>query len=260
VASAFLHFLCSLADGVNTVTHACLSTDPKCNAFTLDPDANWGGVCVGKTFCWTFASYTGTRTGSSSTFGSKGPPPPPPPPKPAAGASCVVQQDVFGTVSSHLSFKPIVTADDLHSCDMFNITSNGTFVGKNLGVFMDDTPANRNGVSGMPARRLPCLVARPEIPPLLAGPLQQWAKPQPKGSVAVFVVHNGQMESKAPHANQTVKIKFADVPWLDCSKTYAVRDLYAKQAAVPAQASGGSYEVAEALAPVSSRMFLFTPV
>ena len=90
--------------------------------------------------------------------------------------------------------------------------------------------------------------------------LQQWAKPQPKGSVAVFVVHNGQMESKAPHANQTAKIKFADVPWLDCSKTYAVRDLYAKQAAVPAQASGGSYEEAEALAPVSSRMFLFTPV
>ena len=26
-------------------------TDSKCTAFTLDPDANWGGTCVGKTLC-----------------------------------------------------------------------------------------------------------------------------------------------------------------------------------------------------------------
>ena len=117
----------------------------------------------------------------------------------------MVQQDVFGTVSSHLSFKPIVTADDLHSCDMFNITSNGTFVGKNLGVFMDDTPANRNGVSGMPARRLPCLVARPEIPPLLAGPLQQWAKPQPKGATAVLIINDSPHNSSARYTRRCTR-------------------------------------------------------
>ena len=49
---------------------------------------------MGKTFCWTYASYKALHTGSS-TFGSKGDLPPPPP-KPAPGASCVMQQDFFG--------------------------------------------------------------------------------------------------------------------------------------------------------------------
>ena len=85
----------------------------------------------------------------------------------------MVQQDFFGTVSHHLSLVPIVTEDDLRSkCLRFNLTANGTLVGANLGVFMDDAPANHDGVSGMPARRQPCLVAAPEIPPLLAGPIQ----------------------------------------------------------------------------------------
>jgi hypothetical protein len=95
-------------------------------------------------------------------FGSKGALPPPPP-KPAAGAECITQQDFFGTVSHHLSFKEIKTLDDLKSCDKFNITANGTLIGKNLGVFMDDTPVPHNGVSGMPARRLPCLVPKPQV-------------------------------------------------------------------------------------------------
>lgn len=133
---------------------------------------------------------------------------------------------------------------------------------------MDDTAVTHNGVSGMPARRLPCLVEKPEIPPLLAGPLQIWAKPQPVArpsaakstpakAVAVFAVHMGQMESGQAHANQTVTVNFTDIPWLDTNTSYKVRDLYAK-----ADLSGthvGSYTLAEPLAPVSSRMLLFTP-
>ena len=68
------------ADGVKVVTThsnkercgvtlaqccALCDSDPACNAFTLDPDANWGGVCVGKTFCWTMSSYTGAASGFS---------------------------------------------------------------------------------------------------------------------------------------------------------------------------------------------------
>ena len=159
--------------------------------------------------------------------------------------------------SDHLSFKAITSLDDLHSCHKFNVSANGSFVGSNLGVFMDDSPALHNGVSGMPARRLPCLVPKPEIPPLLAGPLQIWAKPQPNGSVAVFAVHMGQLESGAPHDNQTVTVDFADVPWLKAQQPYSVRDLYAK-AALPGTARG-SYTLDAPLAPVSSRMLLFAP-
>ena len=63
-----------------TIEQCCkfCDTDPKCNAFTLDPNANWGGVCVGKTFCWTFSRFDSTKKGSS-TFGSKGGLPPLPP-------------------------------------------------------------------------------------------------------------------------------------------------------------------------------------
>lgn len=233
--------------------------------------------------CWTYGSYKGIRHGGS-TFGSKGALPPPPP-KPAPGASCVTQQDFFGTVSHHLSLKPIKSLDDLHSCDHFNLTANGTLLGKNLGVFMDDTPVTHNDVSGMPARRLPCLVARPEIPPLLAGPLQIWAKPQPLSpasasvvatdmssshaddeqaagggggtAVAVFAVHMGQMESGEAHQNQTITVNFTDVPWMQQGVAYKVRDLYAK--ADLAGTHTGSYTLTELLAPLSSRMLLFTP-
>ena len=226
-------------------------------------------ACLTDCSCWTLATYKGLRHGGS-TFGSKGVLPPPPP-MPAAGASCVTQQNVYGTVSYHLSFKPIKTLDDLHSCDKFNVTANGTLVGKNLGVYMDDTPVTHSGVSGMPARRLPCLVARSEIPPLLAGPLQIWAKPQPIAklstrepasktvakAVAVFAVHMGQMESGQAHANQTVTINFTDISWMQTQMQYKVRDLYAK-ADLPGT-HVGSYTLQEPLAPVSSRMLLFTP-
>ena len=222
--------------------------------------------CVVDRSCWTFGSYKGLRKGSS-TFGSKGSLPPPPP-VPKAGASCVTQQDVYGTVSHHLSFRPIKTLDDLNSCDKFNLTANGTLVGQHLGVYMDDTPVPHNGVSGMPARRQPCLVANPEIPPLLAGPLKIWAKPQPitrlpaaepttGKAVAVFAVHMGQMESGQAHANQTVTVNFTDIPWLEPNTEYKVRDLYAKTDL--AGVHTGSYSLNEPLAPVSSRMLLFTP-
>ena len=216
--------------------------------------------------CWTLGGYKALRHGGS-TFGSKGALPPPPP-MPATGASCVTQQDVYGTVSHHLSFKPIKTLDDLNSCDKFNLTANGTLTGSHLGVFMDDTPVTHNGVSGMPARRLPCLAAKPEIPPLLAGPLQIWAKPQPVArlstaesisakAVAVFAVHMGQMESGQAHANQTVTVNFTDIPWLITNTAYKVRDLYAR-ADLPGT-HVGSYTLTEPLAPVTSRMLLFTP-
>ena len=102
---------------------AMCDSDPKCNAFTLDPDANWGGVCVGKSFCWTFSSYSAARHGGSM-FGSKGALPPPPP-KPPPGSACVKQQDVYGTVSHHLSLSKIETLADLQNCDRFNLTKNG---------------------------------------------------------------------------------------------------------------------------------------
>ena len=193
----------------------------------------------------------------SSTFGSKGALPPPPP-KPPPGASCIKQQDVYGTVSNHLSLSPIASVDDLNSCDKWSLSLNGTLVGKNLGVYMDDTPANRNGVSGMPPRRAPCLAARDEIPPLLAGPLQIWAKPQANGAVAVLAIHFGQMESKAAHSNQSVTIDFGDVPWLDSSKLYTVRDLHShKDLAGHAK---GEYKLDAELAPISSRMLLLAPL
>jgi hypothetical protein len=235
---------------------ALCDDDPKCIAFTLDPDANWGGTCVGKTFCWTFSDYTGTRSGGY-TFGSKGVPPPGPP-KPAPGASCVVQQDVYGTVSNHLSIKAIKTMDDLQSCDRFDMSTNGTLVGRKAGVFMDDTPTVHNGVSGMPPRRLPCLAAQTAIPPLLAGPIQVWAKPQPSGAVAVFVVHMGQMESSIPHTNQTVTISFARIPWMKAAQKYKVRDLHSRQDL------GGEHldhwTLDSPLMPVASRMLMFSPL
>ena len=126
-----------------------------------------------------------------------------------------------------------------------------------MGVFMDDSPALHNGVSGMPARRSPCLAARPEIPPLLAGPLQILAKPQANGSVAVLAIHFGQMESSVPHPSQSVTIDFADIEWMDVSRSYRVRDLFAKKDL--ATTATAKYKLDAPLAPVSSRMLLFTP-
>lgn len=70
----------------------------------------------------------------------------------------------------------------------------------------------------------------------------------------------GQMEAKQQHSNQTITVKFSEVPWMDPAATYAVRDLFAKKDMPGPGRGAGRYTLDAPLAPLSSRMFLFTPV
>ena len=75
----------------------------------------------------------------------------------------------------------------------------------------------------------------------------------------MFALHTGQVLN----TNQSgVGFKFSELPagWLDAEKAYSVRDLF-KHADVGTVAAGeGGYTLASELAPISSRMLLFTPL
>ena len=83
--------------------------------------------------------------------------------------------------------------------------------------------------------------------------MQIWAKPQPAGAIAMYILHSGVDETPT-----NVTVELGRVPWYDARQSYLVRDVYAR--ADLGTARGASYALRPLLAPRSSRMLLFTPV
>ena len=141
---------------------------------------------------------------------------------------------------------------------MWNLTAAGQLVSQ-LGV---QTWAKQNnypkpGTMPVPAGTAgPCLAPQ-RGPPNKFGPLQLWSKPQPGGSVAVFVQSTGSTWGNSGQGGASMTIKLSELPGLAAGTTKVkVRDLW-KRVDLP-DASGGQI-ISDPIDEGDSRFYLLTP-